>query len=159
MMKKLLKNKNLYVKQKYTLQKFLNKLLLISSIFIALSCTILPEGYDENLTSGTWINIEKINTPTGVDTIESKSTFSTDGIYDIEIDDPTAPLGPVIQKFFYETGYYVSKYAIVLYEYSDITGANPPVIGTPIYFHFKDDFKTLITSTNENMSFSQEWQK
>ena len=128
-------------------------------MFITLSCAILPEGYEENLTSGIWFNKEKINTSTGADTIDSQSSFSTNGVYEIVIDDPTVATGPITQKFFYKTGYYVSKYAIVLYEYDDNIGANPPVIGTPIYFHFEDDFKTLITSTNENMTFSQKWNK
>ena len=157
MMRQTLKSKKPCVKQKYILQKSLNKLLLISSVFIILSCTILPEGYEENLTSGTWINQEDINTPTGIDTIDSKSTFSTNGIYKIEIDHPTA--GTSINTFFYEVGYYVSKYAIVLYEYDDNIGSNPPVVGTPIYYHFEDDFKILITSTNANMTFSQQWHK
>lgn len=131
--------------------------MLISSIFIVLSCSILPEGYKENLTSGTWINIEKIEIPTGIAIITSKSTFSTDGIYDIEVDNPAA--GVLTQKFFYEVGYYVSKYAIVLYEYSDNIGTNPPVIGTPIYYRFEDNFSILVTSTNANMTFAQEWHK
>ena len=152
MMRKILKSKKPYVKQKYILQKSLNKILLISSIFIAISCSILPEGYEENLTSGTWVNVETLT----VGTVTSQSTFSTDGIYDKVV---ISPGGTVTQKFFYETGYYVSKYAIILYEYSDNIGANPPVVGTPIYYRFTNDFNTLITSTNANMSLSQTWLK
>ena len=108
--------------------------------------------------SGIWINTEKINIPGGVATITSKSSFSPEGIYNLEINDPSAA-EITTQKFFYEVGYYVSKYAVVLYEYSDNIGANPPVIGTPIYYRFEKDFSILVTSTNENMTFSQKWNK
>ena len=153
----MLKSKKPCVKPKSTLQNSLNKLLIISSVFIVLSCSVLPEGYEENLKNVTWINKEKIGTPTGEADVISKSTFSEDGIYNIEIDHPIDET--IRNTFFYETGYYVSKFAIVLYEYSDNVGANPPVIGTPIYYRFEDDFKILVTSTNENMTFAQKWNK
>ena len=107
--------------------------------------------------SGIWINTEKINTPTGEADVISKSTFSEDGVYKLNIVYPDGIISD--STFFYEIGYYISKYAIVLYEYSDNVGANPPVIGTPIYYRFEDDFEILVTSTNANMTFAQKWNK
>ena len=135
----------------------IKKISLILNFFIILSCQTIPNGYEENLTISPWINTETINTPAGEAVINSTSTFSTDGIYNISIDHPVNGISR--KTFFYKVGYYQPKYAIILYEFNDNIGFNPPVIGTPIFYYFKDDSNTLITSTNSNMALYQKWHK
>ncbi|MGL4676211.1 MAG: hypothetical protein ACRCWI_00910 [Brevinema sp.] len=125
------------------------KFILLVSLF---ACTILPNGYEQNLTSGTWQSLEPINTPNGIQNIVYTKTLTPDGVYEIEIDNPIST-GIARNKFLFLTGYYPPKYAIILYEFN-----NPQsVVGLPIFYYFRDD--KLITSTNSNMELSRIWTK
>lgn len=81
--------------------------------------------------------------------------LSDTGIFDITIAHPVN--GTSTETFFYEVGYYEPKYAIVLYDGSDPSIPNPPIIGPPIFFRFENSFNNLVTSSNANMSLPRKW--
>lgn len=122
-------------------------------IFTLGSCQVLPDGYVEALTSGTWRSIETINTPAGIQNIVRTQTFNPNGHYTLTEEHPIS--GSSVSEFLYTVGYYEPKYAYVFHEIN-----NPQaVVGLPTFFQLRDDLRTLITSTNSSMALSRSWTK
>lgn len=126
---------------------------------LLLGCSVLPEGYKEFLIGPTWINLEPIATPTGIQNITRTIEFNANKIFEFTMTDPTATIPFLTETYLYKIGYLSPKYSIALFAYEDNIIPNPPTVGTPIFYRFEDNFETLITSSNANMSLPTRWKK
>lgn len=134
------------------MQKIFNKYYIYLGIFTILgACQVIPKGYIEALTTGSWRSTESISTPAGPQEIIRTQTFSPEGNYRLVEEHPVS--GTSVIEYLYTVGYYEPKHAFILHEIN-----NPQaVVGLPVFIQFRDNFQTLITSTNSGMALARRW--